>query len=477
METPVRALQAALYCRISSDPRDQALGVTRQEEDCRALAERHGWSVAAVYVENDTSASIGSAKQRPQYAEMLQRACRGEFGAVVAYSNSRLTRRPREYEDLIELAEKRGVRIVTVVSGEDNLATADGRQMARIKASIDAGEAERTSERVRRAKDAAAKSGKYRGGPRPYGFEVDGVTVREDEAEVIRKATTDVLAGRTLAGIARDLDERGLVTSTGKRWTYGRLRDVLIRPRNAGLLHHGGNAARGEAVIIGEAEWSAVVDEETWRASYALLTDPKRRKQRGNEPKWLGSGLYRCGRCGGPMRSTAIGATPSRGGRRRYYYRCVDLNHLMIRQDLTDEFILSTVARLVRDPRVVAAMQPHGEDLAPDRLRRQVLLTRLENFEADYANGMVTGPQLQKATESVQAELREVDDRLAVSVRRSTASPIAAALDPGLAFLDAPLDVQRAVLTAVLAVEVKPSARRGVAWTPDRLSLTPVSAA
>ena len=70
----------------------------------------------------------------------------------MAYSNSRLTRRFREFIDLIELAERRGVRISTVASGEDNLATADGRTNARIKASVDVGEAERISERVTRAK-------------------------------------------------------------------------------------------------------------------------------------------------------------------------------------------------------------------------------------------------------------------------------------------------------------------------------------
>jgi site-specific DNA recombinase len=34
---------------------------------------------------------------------MLARDRAGEFGTIIAYSNSRLTRRPREYETLIEL--------------------------------------------------------------------------------------------------------------------------------------------------------------------------------------------------------------------------------------------------------------------------------------------------------------------------------------------------------------------------------------
>ena len=78
------------------------------------------------------------------------------------------------------------------------------------------------------------------------------MTVREDEALVIREATTSILASRSLAAVARELNERGLPTSTGRRWTYARLRDVLIRPRNAGLLNHG-RYDRGTGEIIGPA--------------------------------------------------------------------------------------------------------------------------------------------------------------------------------------------------------------------------------
>ncbi|MCW2678806.1 MAG: invertase Pin, partial [Frankiales bacterium] len=42
--------------RISDDRTGDALGVERQEQDCRALAKRKGWTVSKVYRENDTSA-------------------------------------------------------------------------------------------------------------------------------------------------------------------------------------------------------------------------------------------------------------------------------------------------------------------------------------------------------------------------------------------------------------------------------------
>ena len=127
------------------------------------------------------------------------------------------------------------------------------------------------------------------------------------------------------------------------------------------------------------------------------------------------------------MRCTAIGGYDSqRGGNRRYYYRCVVANHLMIRQDKTDEHVRNVVAEMVRDPRVAAAMSPQDDDghLAADRLRRDVLKQRLAGFVDDYAERLITGQQLRKVTDSVTEELTEIDERMAVAIQQSTASPV-----------------------------------------------------
>ncbi len=71
-------MNAAVYLRISADREGLELGVARQLEDCRGLAERLGLEVVQVYKENDVSASTNSTKRRPLYAEMLARARAGD---------------------------------------------------------------------------------------------------------------------------------------------------------------------------------------------------------------------------------------------------------------------------------------------------------------------------------------------------------------------------------------------------------------
>lgn len=59
----------------------------------------------------------------------------GRLDALVCWDVDRLTRTPRELEDVVDLAEHRGVALASV-GGEIDLATPQGRLTARIKASV-----------------------------------------------------------------------------------------------------------------------------------------------------------------------------------------------------------------------------------------------------------------------------------------------------------------------------------------------------
>lgn len=98
---------AALYCRISRDAERRGLGVARQEQDLVALAERKGWDVQDVYVDNDISAArkAGVTAQRPRYGAMLDAIRDGRVQAVAVWDQDRLVRDPMELEQfLVELA-------------------------------------------------------------------------------------------------------------------------------------------------------------------------------------------------------------------------------------------------------------------------------------------------------------------------------------------------------------------------------------
>ena len=83
-------MKAAIYTRISQDATGESLGVTRQLEDCLALADRLGWEVVTRFDDNDLSAYSG--KTRPGFEAMLDAMKRSEFGALICWHPDRLYR-------------------------------------------------------------------------------------------------------------------------------------------------------------------------------------------------------------------------------------------------------------------------------------------------------------------------------------------------------------------------------------------------
>ncbi|MFL6185088.1 MAG: recombinase family protein, partial [Actinomycetes bacterium] len=110
-------IPAAIYCRISRARNGELLGVERQEPPCRRLVEGLGWTVSRVYVDNDLSAY--HERRRPGYEAMLADVRAGRARAIVAWAADRLTRKPRENEDLIDLTEAHGVQLATATGAID----------------------------------------------------------------------------------------------------------------------------------------------------------------------------------------------------------------------------------------------------------------------------------------------------------------------------------------------------------------------
>jgi len=77
--------------RISHDRTGAGLGVTRQEQDCRALCDRLGSEVAGVYADNDVSAYSG--RPRPQWRRLNADITDGRVDAIVCRHVDRLTPR------------------------------------------------------------------------------------------------------------------------------------------------------------------------------------------------------------------------------------------------------------------------------------------------------------------------------------------------------------------------------------------------
>lgn len=68
------------------------------------------------------------------------------------------------------------------------------------------------------------------------------------------------------------------------------------------------------------------------------------------------------------------------------------------------------------------------------RAARVNAAARMTRFEADYEAGLIDGVRFAWLTAKAEADLADLDERIAASVQRSQSADVLAACDPGLAF-------------------------------------------
>lgn len=289
--------RAVIYTRISMDRDGEGVPLARQEEACRALAVARGFTVVAVL--GDTQSAY-DPKPRPQWNRVLEMARTGQVEVVLAYNVDRFTRSVRTNLEMGEVAQQHQVAFITS-QGDLDYTTGQGRFLALILAGIAQYEVELKSQRQKLANRGLAREGNFfSGGFRAFGFNKDGTHVPE-EAEAIRQAAEDVLAGVSLKEIARRWEAAGLETGRAGSgvWRLQSVRAVLLNAKNAGIRTY-----KGTRVATGK--WEPIISEATHIELKAFLTNPSRKvggNPGGKTAQNLLSGIATCSRCEEPVRS------------------------------------------------------------------------------------------------------------------------------------------------------------------------------
>lgn len=258
-------MRVALYFRQSLD---NAEGIERQQERCRALATARGWEVVREYTDNAVSAS--KDRSEATWGQLLDGVKSGEFEVVVATKVDRLARRVRDILDLTEA----GVQIATV-EGDIDTTTETGKFQAVLLTALAQLEAERKGARHREAHASRAAKGMARTNKRAYGWKSDGMALEPVEADHLRTALTNILEGSSIRAEVRRMNDAGARTvkyksgSGGLEWTPRTLTMTLDRERMAGILMRNGERQPVSKI-------TPIVTEEQWEKYRALRKDPTR---------------------------------------------------------------------------------------------------------------------------------------------------------------------------------------------------------
>jgi DNA invertase Pin-like site-specific DNA recombinase len=197
---PARPTRAVAYLRVSTDEQaGSGLGLEAQEAAIRA------WAVYRA-VEVDVCSGATLPADRDGFARALAVLEAGAADCLVAAKLDRVTRTSRGLVDVLDLAAGVGFALV-LLDPEVDTTTAAGRFMVGILCEVAALERELIRERTRAALAAKRQRGE-RQGPGP----------KLDPA-LRGWIAAEVESGRSKKGLARELNDRGVPTATGRgRW-------------------------------------------------------------------------------------------------------------------------------------------------------------------------------------------------------------------------------------------------------------------
>lgn len=461
--------RAALYARISEDRSGEGLGVERQKEDCRKIAESRGWEITGEYVDNDFSAYSG--KSRPQFEALLADIENGEFDAVVTYHQDRLTRRPQEFENFLAICDKAGVKHFATVAGYTELGHGDGIMVARIYAAVAANQSDAASRRIRRKNDERAAQGTpHISGSRAYGYALDRTTVIESEASIIRDAAERFIAGESLNSITESLKRDEVKTATGQNdWRTPTLRNLLKSPRIAGLREH-----RGE--VVGNAAWPPIITLQQHEQIKHRLQENAATGKRSPR-RYLLSGKVFCKLCGTKMVSAA-----ARGRRRYGCLSSVDFGgcgKVFVAGESLERLIADAVLLRLDTPELARTIngQPHS-DAETGQLRKEIAADaeQLDELLELYTSRQIPTREWLKARTHIEERMNNSKRRLG---RLDGGSSVLAHLGQGKVLSEAwngedmTLSRQRAIVDLILdRVLIEPAKRQGNRLDPSRV--TPV---
>lgn len=379
---------------------------------------------------------------------MLKSLGEGMVNYVLVWHMDRLHRSPVELEHYIDACAAHDVKTFAVRSGELDLSTPSGRVTARMLGTLARYESEHKAERISRKMEELSRKGKWTGGARPFGWQVDGdrPVVDETEAATVRYAFQAVLKGQSMGSIVRELNDQGITTTRGKPWGYAQLGQMLKRPRNAGLAQF-----KGE--IVGPSEFPAIVSEDVYRAVLSILSDPGRRRSQSNKARHLLAGIAQC-HCGALVRSASV---VGRNGESYFVYRCPEKGrgHVGKRIEYVDEVVnRAVIAHRILTSSVSQVKTDNTGEREGVEAEAEALRTRLTDAAKMAAEGIISLAQLATMTEQIRVKQADLEARMVELVsekgvprtdmiRMTLPKAVDLASEDAREWLDLPVDTRR----------------------------------
>ena len=327
---PDKGKITALYERLSHDDEraGESVSIENQKRILEDYAQKNGFTNIRHFTDDGVR---GTTFKRPGLDAMLEEIRAGNVATVIIKDQSRIGRDVVEVGLLKRTFDEYHVRFI---AANDNLDTANGFDIMSIfRDVINEWYVADTSRKIKSVFKSRMEKGLRCSGSVSYGYlaskENKGEWVIDEEAAaVVRRIFHSVVAGESIASIARALraEKIPIPSEHWKRigapvraakytdpyaWSTTTISYILKRPEYTGRKVLGKTVCENyktkstrktapEEQYIFDGEIPAIVDEETWNTVQRLMGTKRRAPKRQTTPNRL-TGLLYCADCGAKL--------------------------------------------------------------------------------------------------------------------------------------------------------------------------------
>ncbi len=336
-------LRVAAYCRVSTEQEEQQNSYQVQISYYTDLInKKKEWTLAGIFADEGISGT--QTKKRTEFNRMIRMCKNKKIDLVITKSISRFARNTVDCLEYVRQLKDLGIGVIFEKENINTL-TMTSEFMIALYGSFAQAESESISKNVSWGKEKAYREGKvafqyskllgYRKGE-------DGKPeIVPEEAETVKMIYGMFLDGYSMKSIKDILENRDLLTPTGKKtWSESLVRSILQNEKYVGnallqktytvdcishkvVKNHGERpmylVSDHHAAIIDRDTYNRVQQELARRSSKRKVSDKTITEQGKYSSKYALTELLICGHCGTPYRRT----TWASRGKKQIVWRCI----------------------------------------------------------------------------------------------------------------------------------------------------------
>lgn len=312
-----KKLRVAAYCRVSTASDEQLVSLAVQKAHYENYIKSNDeWEFAGLYYDEGVTGT--KKEKRDGLLSMVADCERGKIDFVITKSISRFA---RNTTDCLELVRKLLDLNISIFFGKENLNTGsmESELMLSILSSLAESESMSISENEKWGIKKRFQNGTFIISYPPYGYDnVDGeMVIVPGQAEIVKQIFSDTLAGKSTHAIANELNEKGIQTKKGGRWTPGTINGIIGNEKYTGdvlyqktytdsSFNRHTNYGELDQYLV-QNHHPAIISHEEYDRANAVLR--QRGKEKGNgrdtekyQNRYSFSGRIRCAECGGSFK-------------------------------------------------------------------------------------------------------------------------------------------------------------------------------